>query len=135
MGLLSNDEAVALSDHWLPCPPAKGPSLSAMKRLLAVGLLAISAQARADGVSKKTATTAAYCAGVKWALLLQTPDRPEPMRARVQDANDLMQAGIEQAIITQHQAQLAYDRGTRDAQACKTDANGAVCQTVLRRCP
>ena len=109
--------------------------MPATKRLLAIGLLAISAQARADGVSKETATTAAYCAGVKWSLLLQTPDRPEPMRARVQDANDLMQAGIEQAIITQHQAQLAYDRGTRDAQACKTDANGAVCQRVLRRCP
>lgn len=109
--------------------------MPAMKRLLVISLLAISAQARADGVSKETATTAAYCAGVKWALLLQTPDRPEPMRARVQAANDLMQAGIEQAIITQHQAQLAYDRGTKDAQSCKADANGVVCQKVLRRCP
>ncbi|MBS0221228.1 MAG: hypothetical protein JSR91_10840 [Proteobacteria bacterium] len=95
----------------------------------------MSANAHADGVSKETATTAAYCAGVKWAELLQTPDRPAAMRSRVQDANDLMQAGIEQSIISQRDAQTAYDRGVRDAKSCRDDANGAACRRSGLRCP
>ena len=106
-----------------------------MKRLLCIGLLAMSVNAHADGVSKETATTAAYCAGVKWAELLQTADRPVAMRSRVQDANDLMQAGIEQSIISQHDAQAAYDRGVKDAQSCGGDANGAACRRAGLRCP
>lgn len=119
---------------WLP-DGAGGVTLPAMKRLLCVGLLAMSSPAQADGVSKQTAATAAYCAGVKWARLLQTPDRPEALRARVQDANDLMQAGIEQAIISQREAQAAYDRGVKDGQSCGTDENGTVCRKAMLRCP
>jgi hypothetical protein len=108
-----------------------------MMRLLfvAIGLLAMSAQAQADGVSKETAATAAYCAGVRWEELVQTPDKPEAMMARVQVSNDLMQAVIEQSLISQREAQVAYDNGVKDVHSCSTDARSIVCQRLSIRCP
>lgn len=112
-------------------------ALLAMKHLLPVfvGLLAIGAQAQADGVSKKTATAAAYCAGFRWGELVQTPDKSEAMRVRVQQSNDLMQGVIEQSVISQREAQAAYDRGVKDAHSCSVDARDAACQEARRACP
>lgn len=103
--------------------------------LVSVGLLAISAHAQADGVSKQTATTAAYCAGFRWGELLETPDKSEAMRVRVQQSNDRMQGVIEQAVISQREAQAAYDRGSKDAHSCSENTEDMACQQARRRCP
>ena len=107
-----------------------------MKHLLCVAaLLVISLPAAADGVSKKTAATNAYCAGVRWAELLDATDKSQAMKARVQQSNDLMQAGIEQAVISQHDAQSSYDRGVKDARACRANSTDAACQRTVVECP
>lgn len=110
--------------------------MSVLKHLFrAAALLAISVPAAADGVSKKTASTNAYCAGVRWGELLEATDKSQAMKARVQQSNDLMQAGIEQAVISQHDAQSSYDRGIKDARACRANSADAACQRTVVECP